>query len=338
VPTSKASAALARFVSLHPTNLGQKAEIIVEHFRQKTAAKIGGHAKAMVVTRSRLHAVRYKQAIDAYITKMGYDTGANRIAALVAFSGAVVDPSDPAVIYTEAMMNRFGEAQLPKRFASDDYQVLVVAEKYQTGFDQPLLHTMYVDKKLAGVRAVQTLSRLNRIHPGKTDTFVLDFANKAEEIQEAFAPFFEQSIAAPTDPNLLYTLQRTITDAQIIHPAEQAAAVAALLSGGSAKQKTVYANLNPAVDRFVALDDDAQEKFREALKSYVRALRLPRPGDAMDRARARIALPLRPRPATAAAQRARRAAAPDQRQRAPDPPAHRSTGRGGEPVSGHRHR
>ncbi|MGI9093363.1 MAG: type I restriction endonuclease subunit R [Mycobacteriales bacterium] len=271
VPTSKASAALARFVSLHETNLAQKAEIIVEHFRQKTAGKIGGHAKAMVVTRSRLHAVRYKLAIDTYIAKKGYDTGPGRIAALVAFSGTVVDPTDTAVSYTEAMMNGFGERQLPKRLASDDYQVLVVAEKYQTGFDQPLLHTMYVDKKLAGVRAVQTLSRLNRIHPGKADTFVLDFANKAEEIRDAFEPFFEQSSAAPTDPNLLYALEHTIAGGHVIHPDEQKAAVAALVSGASANQKIIYANTTPAVARFVALDEDAQDVFRDALKSFVRA-------------------------------------------------------------------
>lgn len=272
VPVSKASAALARFVSLHPTNLAQKAEIIVEHFRQKTAGKIGGQAKAMVVTRSRLHAVRYKHAIDAYITKKGYDTGPNRIAALVAFSGTVTDPADPAVAYTEPMMNGFGEAQLPKRFASGDYQVLVVAEKYQTGFDQPLLHTMYVDKKLAGVKAVQTLSRLNRTHPGKTDTFVLDFANSAEELQEAFAPFFEESSAAPTDPNVLYSMEHTLMAAQVIHPDEHAAAIEALLSGSAAKQKAIYANLNPAVERFIALpEDEARDTFRHTLKSFVRA-------------------------------------------------------------------
>ena len=271
VPTSKASAALARFVSLHPTNLAQKAEIIVEHFRQKTAGKIGGRAKAMVVTRSRLHAVRYKQAIDRYIAAKGYDTGPARIAAVVAFSGTVTDPSDPAVSYTEPMMNGFGEAQLPKRFASAEYQVLVVAEKYQTGFDQPLLHTMYVDKKLAGVKAVQTLSRLNRTQPGKADTFVLDFANSAEEIQEAFEPFFEQTSAAPTDPNLLYALERTMAGGHVIHPAEQQAAVDALLAGGSANQKLIYANVNPAVGRFIALDDDAQGVFRDALKGFVRA-------------------------------------------------------------------
>ena len=270
VPTSKASAALARFVSLHPTNLAQKAEIVVEHFRQKTAGKIGGRAKAMVVTRSRLHAVRYKQAIDAYLEKKGYDTGRGRIAALVAFSGTVVDP-DTEASYTESFMNGFSERQLPMRFASDDYQVLVVAEKYQTGFDQPLLHTMYIDKKLAGVKAVQTLSRLNRTHPGKTDTFVLDFANSSQEIQDAFAPFFEQTSAAPTDPNLLNALERTIRDGYVIHPAEETAAVEALLTGGPANQQTVYANVTPAVARFAALDDDGRDVFRDALKSFVRA-------------------------------------------------------------------
>lgn len=271
VPTSKASAALARFVSLHETNLAQKAEIIVEHFRQKTAGKIGGHAKAMVVTRSRLHAVRYKQVIDAYIAEKGYDTGPGRIATLVAFSASLTDPANPTVVYTESMMNGFSEGRLPKRFASDDYQVLVVAEKYQTGFDQPLLHTMYVDKKLAGVKAVQTLSRLNRTHPGKADTFVLDFANSAKEIQDAFEPFFEQTSAAPTDPNLLYALTHTIEGGHVIHPDEQAAAVQALLAGGSPNQKVIYANITPAVERFIALDDDAQEVFRDALKAFVRA-------------------------------------------------------------------
>src|SRR5690606_536173 len=129
------------------------------------------------------------------IQRMGYDRTDPAIRALVAFSGTVIDPDAADVAYTEAFMNGFGETQLPRRFGTDEYQVLVVAEKYQTGFDQPLLHPMYVDKKLAGVKAVQTLSRLNRTHPGKTDTFVLDFANTAEEIRVAFEPFFEQASA-----------------------------------------------------------------------------------------------------------------------------------------------
>ena len=118
----------------------------------------------------------------------------------MAFSGTVIDPAAPEVSFTESMMNGFGEAQLPKRFASDDYQVLVVAEKYQTGFDEPLLHTMYVDKKLSGVRAVQTLSRLNRIHPDKADTFVLDFANTAEEIQDGVRAVLRADLRDPDRP------------------------------------------------------------------------------------------------------------------------------------------
>lgn len=271
VPVRKASAALARFVSLHPTNLAQKAEVIVEHFRQKTATRMHGRAKAMVVTRSRLHAVRYKQAIDAYIARKGYGTGPRPLRALVAFSGSLSDPDAPSVTYTERGMNGFGEGQLPKKFAGEEYQLLIVADKYQTGFDQPLLHTMYVDKKLAGVRAVQTLSRLNRIHPDKADTFVLDFANSAEEIQEAFRPFFETTSAAPTDPNILYTLQQTIDAALVIYPEERTTAVQALLSGDTKQQAVVYAALDPAVQRYLALDEEEQRRFADALAAYVRA-------------------------------------------------------------------
>ena len=271
VPVRQASAALARFVSLHPTQLEQKAEIIVEHFRHKTAAKIGGHAKAMVVTRSRLHAVRYKKAIDEYLTRKGYDRGERPVRALVAFSGKVEDPATPGVLYTEAGMNGIRDTELPDRFGTDEFQVLVVAEKYQTGFDQPLLHTMYVDKPLAGVKAVQTLSRLNRIHPDKQDTFILDFANTAEDIQAAFGPFYEQSTATPTDPNVLYDMQRIITDTGILHPDEMTRAVQALLSGKSTQHKTVHANLAPAVARFTDLDQDDQDRFRDTLRRYTTA-------------------------------------------------------------------
>ncbi len=270
VPKGKASSALARYVSLHPTNLAQKSEIIVEHFRAHTAHRIGGRAKAMVVTRSRLHAVRYFQAIGAYITKMGYDKGSSPLRALVAFSGTVVDPDAPNVDYTERMLNGFGEKELPERF-EDEYQVLVVAEKYQTGFDQPLLHTMYVDKKLDGVKAVQTLSRLNRIYPGKENTFVLDFANDAADIAEAFRPFFTQTTAAPTDPNLLYTLQRRIMDANIVHPGEVTAAVAGIRDGGARGNAALNAAIDPGVARWEALDDVERESFRTAARDFVRA-------------------------------------------------------------------
>jgi type I restriction enzyme R subunit len=268
---SKAKAALARFVSLHPYQLEQKAEVIVEHFRQKTAGKIDGRAKAMVVTRSRLHAVRTKQALDAYIHRKGYDSGQQPLRTLVAFSGSVKDPDMPEDEFTESGMNGFPETQLPKRFREDDYQVLVVAEKYQTGFDEPFLHTMYVDKKLAGVKAVQTLSRLNRTYPGKEDTFVLDFANNAEEIQRSFEPFFDETFAAPTDPSVLYTMEHDLNAANVLSSVEMDAAIAALLSGDPAQQSVLYGNLSPAVGRFTLLEEDEQETFRSTLQNFTRA-------------------------------------------------------------------
>lgn len=268
--SSKGRAALARFASLHPYMLDAKAEVIVEHFRQKTAGKIDGRAKAMVVTRSRLHAVRMKQAIDGYIARKGYHTGPNPVRALVAFSGTVLDPDSPELTYTEVVMNGFSESALPKELR-ENFQVLVVAEKYQTGFDEPLLHTMYVDKKLHGVKAVQTLSRLNRTCPGKNDTFVLDFANSAEEIQSSFEPFYEQSLAQPTDPNVLYTMEHDLLAAGVLVIDEMTAATSALLSAEPARQPQIYANVQPAVMRFAALDEDAQADFRAKLTQYCRA-------------------------------------------------------------------
>ncbi|MGY2004240.1 type I restriction endonuclease subunit R [Blastococcus sp. SYSU DS1024] len=271
VDKGKAAAALARFVSLHPTNLAQKAEIIVEHFRRHTAAKIGGQAKAMVVTRSRLHAVRYKQSIDAYLTRKGYAD----LRALVAFSGQVIDADTGGadVVYTEAGMNGFAERELPERFDSDDYQVLVVAEKYQTGYDQPLLHTMYLDRKLEGVKAVQTLSRLNRTAPGKVDTFVLDFVNTAEDIAEQFKPFYETTITEPTDEHLLYAYAGEIDGYAVIAEADADAFVAALTGAGAGGKAhaSLYAHLAPAVTRFKELSVDDQDEFRRLLAGYTRA-------------------------------------------------------------------
>lgn len=181
-----ASRAIGRFMSMHPHNLAQKTEVMVEHFRQVVSKKIGGQAKAMVVTSSRLHAVRYKEEFDKYISEKGYSD----IKTLVAFSGKVIYDAYPEGV-TEVELNGFKEKELPKKFASDEYQLLLVADKYQTGFDQPLLHTMYVDKKLSGVKCVQTLSRLNRMCAGKEDTFILDFANDTEQILESFQPYYE---------------------------------------------------------------------------------------------------------------------------------------------------
>ncbi|GIX49464.1 MAG: hypothetical protein KatS3mg131_3675 [Candidatus Tectimicrobiota bacterium] len=196
----KAEYLLKSFVDLHPHAIHEKVRIMVEHFATQVQHEIGGKAKAMIVTRSRLHAVRYKLAIDKYLAERGYP-----FKALVAFSGSVQDGGQT---YTEPGMNGFPEAQTARMFERPEYRFLIVANKFQTGFDQPLLHTMYVDKKLGGVNAVQTLSRLNRTHPEKKGTMVLDFANEAEEIQAAFEPYYETTLLSEgTDPNLLYEKQ-----------------------------------------------------------------------------------------------------------------------------------
>jgi type I restriction enzyme R subunit len=228
--------------------------------------KIAGKAKAMVVTSSRLHAVRYKQAIDAYIEKRSY----SELSALVAFSGRVIDERE--MTYTESQMNRFPESETADRFSEEDYQVLIVAEKFQTGFDQPLLHTMYVDKVLTGLNAVQTLSRLNRIRPPeKEDTFVLDFRNEAEEIAKAFEPYYGRTVAPPSDPNVLFDTRRRLDDFDVLRPEVMQAAVAQLLATRDAKgHGKVYALLDPAVERFHALGEEDRLAFKEALDRFVR--------------------------------------------------------------------
>lgn len=207
VERKKAAKALGRFMRLHPHNIAQKTEIMIEHFYQSTRHKIGGKAKAMVVTGSRLEAVKYKQSFDQLIKTKGYN-----IKSLVAFSGEVKDDKLPDIVYTEVEMNNgLKEKLLPEIFATSEYQVLLVADKYQTGFDQPLLHTMYVDKRLSGIQAVQTLSRLNRIHPLKEDTFVLDFVNDRDEIQAAFKTYHEGAeLGQEADPNNLYRIQQEL--------------------------------------------------------------------------------------------------------------------------------
>jgi len=209
----KANYLLRSFVDLHEHAIGKKIEIMVEHFHGRVAGRIGGKAKAMIVTRSRKHAVRYKLILDKYLKDRGYP-----YRALVAFSGTV---RDEGIDYTENGMNGFPETQTAKAFERPEYRFLVVANKFQMGFDQPLLHTMHVDKKLGGVNAVQTLSRLNRTHPEKEEAMVLDFANEADEIQKAFAPFYEKTLLSEsTDPNLLYDLETRLDDFSVYDKAD----------------------------------------------------------------------------------------------------------------------
>jgi type I restriction enzyme R subunit len=259
----KAKAAIARFVDLHEENLGQKAEVIIEHFRRHVMHKIGGRAKAMVVTSSRLHAVKYVRALRKHCRDHGYGIGV-----LVAFSGTVVEGADE---WTESSLNEFPDTQTRERFAGDEWQVLVVAEKYQTGFDQPLLYAMYVDKTLSGLAAVQTLSRLNRTSEAKDGTFVLDFRNKAEDIRESFEPWYTTTVAPPTDPNLLYDTRHALDPYGVLWP-EEVERIVALLVGPErpGSHGRVHAALTPSIDRFNALDESDQDGFRDALTRFIR--------------------------------------------------------------------
>ena len=264
--SKKAQAAIARFVSLHDHNLAQKAEIIVEHFRTHVAHRIGGKAKAMTVTSSREHAVRYKQALDRYVAEHGYDD----IRVLVAFSGTLnIDGDD----VSEAKLNGFPVSQTANEFKRErDNRILVVAEKFQTGFDEPLLCAMYVDKVLTGLNAVQTLSRLNRSHPEKRseDVVVVDFRNDTDTILKAFEPYYGETVAPPTDPNLLYDTRAQLFPFDVLRPEEIESFVDALLAPGGLDHGRVYGFQEPAVDRFWVLDEDEQREFRDALGKFVR--------------------------------------------------------------------
>ena len=277
VEKRKAARALARFMSLHPHNIAQKTEVMLEHFCTHTRHKIGGRAKAMVVTGSRLHAVRYKQEFDKQILDKGY----RDIHTLVAFSGTVEDPDVKDVSYTEPGMNidiRTGkpirEKQLPERFGEGDYQLLIVADKYQTGFDQPLLHTMYVDKRLAGVQAVQTLSRLNRTCTGKKDTFVLDFFNEAKEIEDAFQPYYERTtVGERAEASQLNELHDKIMDRQVIWREEVEKLCEAFYREKPSRRKKdhsrLYVYTDPAVGRFKAIgEEETREEFRGQVTAF----------------------------------------------------------------------
>lgn len=258
----KAEYLLKAFVDLSEHAIKAKLRVMVEHFAVRAQGEIGGRAKAMIVTRSRLHAVRYKIEIDKYLASSGYP-----FKALVAFSGTVKDGGKD---YTESGMNGFTEAQTAKTFERPEYRFLIVANKFQTGFDQPLLHTMYVDKKLGGVGAVQTLSRLNRTCPGKSGTMVLDFANEAEEIKLAFQPYFESTILKEgTDPNLLYELETDLLGFPVFDLSE-IESFARLYFIENATLDRLYAAQVPALSRFAALERDERDSFKSRLTDFVR--------------------------------------------------------------------
>ena len=271
--SSRGATAIRRFESLHPHNLAQKTVIIVEHFRSITQNKIGGSAKAMVVTASRLHAVRYLHEIKRYIKEKKYD----ELDVLVAFSGAV---NDDGIEYTEEKLNKTAdgktikEKQLPECFKSDVFNMLIVAEKYQTGFDEPLLHTMFVDKKLSGVKAVQTLSRLNRTMPGKEDTFVLDFVNTADEIRISFEPFYQATILSEeASPNIIYDIKNALDEYHLWQQSE--IELFAKIYYKATEQEMpdlgkLAASLQPALNRFAVKEAKDQDDIKTGLARFVR--------------------------------------------------------------------
>lgn len=265
----KGARAVSRFESLHPHNIAQKTAIIIEHFRDITKKKIDGHAKAMVVTASRLHAVRYLFEFRRYIEAHNY----NDLDVLVAFSGSLKDDGQE---WTEEKINKnkngetIKESQL-KDYFKNEFDMLIVAEKYQTGFDEPLLHTMFVDKKLSGVKAVQTLSRLNRTMRGKEDTFVLDFANEREEIQKAFQPYYEATVLEEeTDPNLIYSLKRQLDDFHVYQEHEIELFAKKFYQKTIPTLDTLSPILTPALERYEILEDKKKDEFKSLLHAFNR--------------------------------------------------------------------
>ncbi len=261
----KAQRLLVGYVERHERAIEKKVEIMVEHFEEKIARLIGGKAKAMVVTKSRIHAVRYKLAFDKYIKEKGY---AHK--ALVAFSSTVKDP-DTKLEYTETQMNGFSESKTAEEFKKDEYKFLIVAEKYQTGFDQPLLSVMYVDKKLGGVNAVQTLSRLNRTTYGKDETFVLDFVNNTDDIKEAFQPYYTTTVLSEaTNPNILHDLERDVRGFKFFSDFEVNGFVEELF-GGATPDKLNHI-IDGVVERVTAenLTEDELEDFKTTIGEYIK--------------------------------------------------------------------
>ena len=258
VDKSEAAKTIARWVRLHPHNISQKVSIIIEHFRANVMWRLDGQAKAMVVTDSRKAAVRYKIEMEKYIKSEGYDKD---MSILVAFSGEVDDPDYGAETFTETNMNKqLKGGGIREGFMNEESKILIVANKFQTGFDQPLLIAMYVDKRIDGITAVQTLSRLNRTYPGKDITYVLDFVNDVETIRLSFEPYYEHSqLLATTNPDIIYDLS-TKLDQQHIYSKQDINNFIDAYRRQNARQKDIQAALSAPVSRFNGLFTEAEEK------------------------------------------------------------------------------
>ena len=261
---AKAKSLLRKFVSRNERTIAKKVALMVDHFQSTVSGKLGGKAKAMIVTSSRLHAVRYKLAVDEYLKTIG-----SPFKALVAFTDVVKDSKDGKE-YTEANMNGFPEAATADRFEADEYRILIVASKFQTGFDQPKLVAMYVDKKLSGVTCVQTLSRLNRTTAGKEETYVLDFENSAEDIEGSFQPFYDRiTLSKETDPNELYNI-RTDLEKYGIHDSAEVEAFAKLWFVARPNIEKLHAAVDPVAKKWLAEDEEEQADYKSKARDFVK--------------------------------------------------------------------
>lgn len=271
VPQSKALKVIRKYEELHPYNIQQKSAIIVETFRNVTKKKIKGQGKMMVVTSSRLAAVRYYHEIKRYLEANGYDD----VEILAAFSGVIKDPDDvEGTEWTETKLNGVSEAQTKQEF-HDNGNILIVAEKYQTGFDEPLLHTMIVDKKLRGVKAVQTLSRLNRIHPDKEDTFIIDFINTKEDILKAFQPFYQETfLEQEINTDLIYKTQRLLRKFKVYDDEDIKKVNDIYFDEDKRKdnkiQSAITNALLPVQKQYNDLNQEGRYQFRKLCRSFVK--------------------------------------------------------------------
>ena len=278
----KAKRALFKYYKQHEFTISQKVDMIMDNFLNNGRKKINGHGKAMIVTDSRQSAVLYYQAVKEYLAKHPDETKGCGV--LVAFSGKVKFDGDDTE-YIEAEMNEYpdgkkinSDAKFRKAFKSDDFNIMVVADKYQTGYDEPLLHSMFVDKKLKGVNAVQTLSRLNRTCPFKNDTFVLDFANTSESIKESFQPFYEETtLVGSSDVNRVYDLRSKLNEFAIFND-EDIDKFYAIMKVNSDKKKQddsaigkLVSVMKPAVDNYADLDDDKRLLARDTMMKFIRS-------------------------------------------------------------------
>jgi type I restriction enzyme R subunit len=264
LPESRVKSMLMNWVDLHPHTIREKTKIILEHFINHTSNKISGKSRGMLVTRSRLHCVKYKLEFDKQMKEMGLP-----YLSLVGFSGKVYD-EDTHQEYTESSMNGFPETHTEEKLKDPKFRILIVNNKFQTGFDEPMLHTMYVDKKFGGLQCVQTLSRLNRTMSGKTDTFVLDFVNNPDEVQEAFQPYFQDSVLTEeTDPNRLYQIEQEINKYNLFQE-ETVNQYVETFYREDIPMEELQGILDSVVEEWNELEEEGQEKFRSHIQSFIR--------------------------------------------------------------------